>query len=219
MVMWLKAYKSFICDQSLDSLEGIMRVILATLISNLIIGSALANNFMEFGVDDYETKESKWQFDVGIDYLSYPTTMPEFKGEHYKNRDTKNYEVYGLSLGFGRDLFMVGGFSVAAKIGGFYYRSFDNEKGQAAKDIDVELASNRRQHNLYGGTAEMSINYIFEGKKVDIQPFVFGGVGVGQANIEREYSFKGLGTTDSAQEADSELYDVSIEDTFSYRSH
>ena len=193
------------------------KFLLTLLVTVLSFSTALANNFMEFGVDDYNAQKSKWKFDVGFNYLDYPTRLPVFDGQFYKNKELENYEIYGLNLGFGRDLYLGAGFSITGRLGSFYYATFDNQTGKASKEIDLELASNRREHNLYGADAQISLNYIIEGSVVDFQPFVFGGVGVGTANIQREYKFLGIGTDAASQEQDRELYDVKLEDSFSYR--
>src|SRR5690606_31121021 len=106
--------------------EESMKKLIGIVLLGTVINSAHAQEFLEFGVEDYQAKESKWQFDVGINYLQYPTNLPDFKGEYYTNREVENFEVYGPSIGFGRDFHIVAGLSVSAKAGGFFYWTFNN---------------------------------------------------------------------------------------------
>lgn len=189
----------------------------ALILLSIFVFSSVAyseeKNFMEFGTDEYESKSSRWEFDVAANYFEYPTKLPSYKGQHFSNASFENYEIYGSSIAFGRDFFINGGFSSTLKFGGFYYRTFDAEKGKASKDIDIELANTRTDHIVYGGNSSLSLNYLFEGTSIDTQPFILAGIGVGKARIEREYQYDGIESNGS----DREYYEMEVEDDFSFR--
>lgn len=182
----------------------------------LSVSSVSASEFMEFGAKDFKStklKESKWVFDIGANYMAYPTTLPAFEGAHHSIKNQEDYEVLGVGLGFGGEIYMGAGISSTIKIGGFYSKTTDTSIGQAAKDVDLELANTSNDHMVYGGEASASLNYLFETKSYGIQPFVEFALGAGQANIEKTYEYKGL---EGGTSPDPEYYNIKMEEGFNY---
>lgn len=193
-----------------------MRKGLLTTILTFIVSSAGATEFLEFGAKNFKSTKlhkSKWVFDFGANYMAYPTTMPAFQGAHksIKAKDTNN--IYGMNLGFGGEIHLGGGFSTTVKVGGFYSKTLDKTVGQAAKDIDLELANESSDHMVYGGEGSASLNYLFETKSYGIQPFIEFGIGTGVASIEQQYDYKGVtGGTNPNPES----YDIKMDEGFNY---
>ena len=181
------------------------------------IGSASAAEFMEFGSKDFKKNklnESKWIFDTGINFVEYPTSLPSFSGTHESIKEDSAAQIYGISLGFGRELQIGSGFSSTIKLGGFYSKTLEKNVGQAAEDVDIDLAEKYNVNMVYGIDATASINYLFENKVLSIQPFVEFGAGTGASEIEKKYSFRGV--TGSTTSSAPELYDVSVDEAFTY---
>lgn len=167
-------------------------------------------DFLEFGTKGYKPDQSRWQFDVAVNYLEYPVDLPEFEGEHYTARSPEKYPVFGPGLSIGREFYIGGGLSTDIKIGAFYFKTLDTAKGQATEDIDIELASKKSLHQIAGGSASMSINYVIEGKSVDYQPFVMAGLSSGSTRIEKNYKFEGI----QSDKSDKESYVMVQKDKF-----
>lgn len=175
-----------------------------------------ASEFLEFGAKDFKSKklkDSKLIFDVGANYMAYPTTLPAFQGAHETIKAQDDYEVYGLGMAFGGELYFGAGFSSTIKVGGFYSKTLNEVTGQAAKDIDIDLAKSSSSHMVYGTEASGSLNYLFETKSVGIQPFVEFGVGTGIADIEKTYEYKGLA---SSSNPNPEFYNIDLEENFNF---
>lgn len=190
----------------------IMSVLLTSLVT-----SASAAEFMEFGTKDFKSKklrDSKWIFDTGANFVQYPTTLPEFTGTHESVKKDSQANIYGLTLGFGREFFLGAGVSTTVKLNGFYSKTLEKNVGQAAEDVDIDLAEKYDVNMVYGTDATISLNYLFENSIVNVQPFVEFGAGTGASRIEKKYSFRGV--TGSATASNPELYDIAMEETFNY---
>lgn len=193
-----------------------MRKGLLTTLLALTVSTAGASEFMEFGAKNFKStklKKSKWVFDLGANYMAYPTTLPAFKGAHATIDENQDHQIYGINLGFGGEVYLGAGLSSTIKVGGFYSKTMNETVGKAAKDVDIDLAEKATDHLVSGGEASISLNYLFETKAVGIQPFAEFGVGAGTAKIEQRYSYKGLeGGTDPNPES----YEAKVEEGFSY---
>lgn len=193
-----------------------MRKGLLTALLTLSVTSVSASEFMEFGAKNFKStkmKESKWVFDVGANYMAYPTTLPGFKGTHANIEENSDHDIYGINLGFGGELYFGAGLSSTIKIGGFYSKTMNETTGKAAKDVDIDLAEKSTDHMVSGGEASISLNYLFETKSYGIQPFAEFGLGAGTAQVEQRYSYEGL---EGGTNPNPESYDVKVEEGFSY---
>ncbi len=181
-----------------------------------IIGAqANAAEFLEFRDENFDPRsveDKNWQFNFGVEYLRYPTVLPAFQGTHEKIEKEEKYDVYGVGLAFGREFDLFGGLSTVWKLGGFYSKTLETTRGKAAQGEDLELANVRTNHMVYGGEATASLNYLFDNKVIDVQPFVEFGLGTGIANIEKEYVFEGI----QPDRSDAEDYDIRTEENFNY---
>lgn len=176
------------------------------------LSSFASDEFMEFGEKGYFTKnknKSKMLFEVGANYLDYPSGLPKFDGKHESYTSGENVGVYGLSLAFGWEQHLAGNFSSTIKIGGFYNQTVDETKGNAGDGIDLDLAYIESEHQIYGAEASISLNYLIDNSVLPVQPFTSFGLGQGHATIDEHYKFKGV-----TGAADPENYDVKVEDTF-----
>lgn len=194
-----------------------MKKIFIPLMVVIASSNAFTSEFMEFGSKDFKEKKmdkSRWIFDIGANYMAYPTVMPNsFKGAHETIKEKDTYDVYGVNLGIGGELNLGAGISSTIKVGGFYSKTLDKNIGQAAKDIDLELANSSSSHMIYGGEASASLNYMIETSVIGIQPFVEFGLGTGVSDIEKSYEYKGLaGSTNP----NPEYYNMNIEEGFNY---
>jgi hypothetical protein len=201
----------------MSSEDSIMNKALALTSTLLLSASVMAagptkKSFLEFGDEGYETNQSKWSLNVGVDYMQYPTSLPSFKGVHQTVKDDTQMDTYGLNLNFGREMQIGGGLSTTLRIGGFYHNTFNTDVGKASKDIDIDLANTKTNHLVYGGEVGLSLNYMIETSVVNIQPFIEGAVGTGQAQVTKEYLFKGLTVADS----DDEYYDMKSNENFAF---
>lgn len=190
-------------------------LLIALSFTSFLALNANAVGFLEFRDDEFKAesvKEKKWLFNIGMEYLQYPTTLPEFKGEHESIKDGENYNVYGLSLGFGREFSLFGNFSTSLKLGGFYAKTMGESVGKASEELDLDLSNVRSDHLVYGGEASASLNYLVENSVLNFQPFFEFGAGTGIANIEKEYVFEGI----QGDRSDAENYDISVDENFNY---
>jgi hypothetical protein len=181
------------------------------------IGSASAAEFMEFGSKDFKKNklnDSKWIFDTGLNFVEYPTSLPTYSGTHESVKENSKAQIFGISLGFGREFNIGSGFSSTVKLGGFYSKTLEKSVGQAAEDVDLDLAEKYDVSMVYGMDATASINYLFENKVINIQPFVEFGAGSGASTMEKKYSFQGVDGSPTASQP--ELYDVAVDEAFTY---
>lgn len=174
-----------------------------------------ADNFMEFGDVNFgrDFKEkSKWLVKAGSENYQYPTVLPKFKGEHESFSENELEEINGYGLSIGRDFYIGGGLSALITVGGYYAKTLDKVIGKAARDIDFDYSETRSSHFLQAYEASIALNYLFDYRVVDVQPFIEFGAGTGLNRVEKEYSTLGLeGETDST-----EFYDVSVEEQFQF---
>lgn len=182
----------------------------------MTLPSYAADNFLEFGDVDFgrDFKEkSKWIFKTGAEYIKFPSALPEFDGKHETVKKGEIGELNGHTLSIGRDFYISNGVSTALYITGIYSKTLDKVIGKAAEDIDFDLAETRTAHQLAAYEASVSINYIFDYKIVDIQPFIEFGAGAGSVEVEKQYSR--LNITDLETNGDEE-YDVSTKEEFAF---
>lgn len=172
-------------------------------------------NFLEFGNVNFgrDFKEkSKWVMKSGVELISYPSVLPEFEGEHENIADSEVNELNGYGLSFGRDFYIGKGFSSLITLGAYYSKTLDKTVGKAAEDIDLDFSETRTAHQLTAYEAAIALNYIYDYRLIDIQPFVEFGAGVGSAKIEKEYNSIGLTSVANG----SEDYDVLVEEEFAF---
>jgi hypothetical protein len=168
---------------------------------------------MEFGDVNFGrnfNEKSKWVFKSGVEYINYPVSLPEYKGEHETYSDSDSDDLNGYGLSFGRDFYISNGFSTLVSFNFYYSKTLDKKIGKAADDIDFDYASTRSSHELFAYEGSIAINYIFDNKLVDVQPFFEAGFGVGENKVNKEYTT--LGFTDIANS--SEDYDVNVTEEF-----
>ncbi len=172
-----------------------------------------SENFMEFGDINFgrDFKEkSKWLLKSGAEYIKYPYVLPEFKGEHEEFGDDEFDELNGYGLGVGRDFYLGNGFSSLVSLNFYYSKTLDKTIGKAAEDIDFDYSNTRIAHEMYAAEASIALNYIYDFKVVDVQPFIEVGFGLGQNKIQIEYSTLGFTGEDNS----SEDYDVTVTEEF-----
>lgn len=172
-----------------------------------------SENFMEFGDVNFGRnfkEKSKWLLKSGAEYIKYPYVLPEYKGEHEKFGEDEFDELNGYGLGVGRDFYLGNGFSSLVSINLYYSKTLDKTIGKAAEDIDFDYSSTRIAHEMYAAEASLALNYIYDFKVVDVQPFIEVGFGLGQNEIQIEYSTVGLTGEDNS----SEDYDVTVTEEF-----
>ncbi|MCO4753748.1 MAG: hypothetical protein KC478_04665 [Bacteriovoracaceae bacterium] len=187
-----------------------------TLIGLSFLMSFGANaSFLEIRSDEFEPKnlkDKKWRLDLGLDYMQYPTTLPEYNGTHANVKSEENSDVFGIGLNIGREFSIGAGVSTTLKIGGFYNKTLDKSVGKASKDIDMDLANVRTDHMVYGTEASVSLNYLVENSILNFQPFIEFGMGTGNAEIEKQYSFEGI----ESDRSDAENYNAQVQEGFDY---
>lgn len=191
-----------------------LRVFLLLLIFSTSVVRA-DDNFLDFGDKEFaklKTEESKWFVKSGLEYIAYRSMMPDYKGEHETFKEGQIHDVVGYGLGIGREFYFTNGFSSSFSIGLTYAKTLSREAGQAHPDIDLEVATTRKGHYITSIEAQGSLNYLFDFTVVDVQPFIEGSVGVGQAELEFQYQREPVdGTADDAED-----YDVTSEENFTY---
>ncbi len=179
------------------------------------MNSFSASNFMEFGDVNFgrDFKEkSKWLMTLGGGVMQYPTTLPEFTGEHQSYNEVENYNINGYELGFARDFYLGHQFSLSLGGNIFYAKTLDKTIGKAAEDIDFDYSEARESFNVKSGEVTVAFNYLFDYRIVDVQPFIEFGFGRGESTIKIEYSTLGLTGDDDS----SEDYDVEVDEVYNY---
>tara|TARA_Y100000768_G_scaffold389037_1_gene391111 strand:- start:34032 stop:34820 length:789 start_codon:yes stop_codon:yes gene_type:complete len=174
-----------------------------------------AEEFLEFGDNNFakeKTEKSKWTIRSGFQFIDYPLALPEFNGQHNNTSEGDTAGTYGITIGVGREFYLGAGVSSTLLFTGSYSKSIVKDIGQAAQDIDVEVSNMRLDSQVAMYEGSISLNYLFDNKVVDLQPFIDFGAGAGTANIEKEYTRKELpGETNG-----SELYFARSEEEFIY---
>ena len=171
-------------------------------------------DFLNFGNKNFakdKTEQGKWFFKTGMEYLRYRSTFPEFSGQHEGISKNEEEDVWGYGIYFGRELYFGAGISSSITLGAAYHKTLNKELAKAAEDIDYDVANTRKGHQVLTYEATITLNYLFDNKVVDVQPFIEGGLGVGNARIEKYYQRKPVPDAASAEE-----YDVVTEEVFTY---
>ncbi|MBC75584.1 MAG: hypothetical protein CME64_06170 [Halobacteriovoraceae bacterium] len=181
----------------------------------ILFSLSASASFLEYRDESFrpeDLKNKKWLFNLGVGYIDYPTSLPEFKGAHTTVPEEEKVGVYGADLGVGREFSLIGALSTSIRIGAFYNKGNENNNGKASEDVDVDLANVRTDHLIYGAQASASLNYLFETKYFNIQPFLEFGMGQGKTEIEKEYTFDGVQPDNS----DAESYLAEMEEDFDF---
>lgn len=195
-----------------------MRRLMISLSFMFVMHSAFALKpieMLEVGDKEFaatKTNKSKWLFKLGMDYMKYPTAMPEYTGENESVRGGEEVDITGLGLSFAREFYLGLGLSSNLTLGGFYYKTLDKKVGKASSDYDIEIASVRDGYFLYGYEAALSLNYLFDNENVDVQPYIEFGVGAGHAEIEKIYKRENISAVTDGEE----LYDISTNEDFTF---
>ena len=171
--------------------------------------------FMEFGNKSFSTEkaeESKWVFKFGVEYVRYELTLPEYQGRHDSFSEKSYEEVSGLGMAFGRDFYIGAGFSFALG-GGFTYINNTNQDIGGAEDLEIEVYKTQKKMLYAAGEVQASINYTFDNKYVDIQPFIEGAAGIGKMEANYRYSRLPIGES-SIDDRYAENYDVTSTEDF-----
>lgn len=175
---------------------------------------SMESHFLDFGNQDYETRQSNWIFTTELSQIELPVNNLAYDGVHFDvSGKDENLKSSGVGLGFGGELHLFYGLSSTIKIGGLIHKKIDSTVVKAAKDVDIDLASKSDSTSALALEASISLNYIFETTLINVQPFIEGAKGKGQASYEQNYTFKG---TDLNSIADDELYDVTFDQEFEY---
>jgi hypothetical protein len=188
-------------------------ILLTCLLSN---AAYAVTDFLEIGDKDFKKEkqhESKWLVKLGFDLIQYPTSLPEFEGKHDSVETGEVRNTYGSSLGVARDFNIGSGFSTTLGLSGFYHRDHDKDIGKGAEDIDIDFSETRTSQRIHGGELSISLNYLFENKHVNIQPFLELSGGVGESQVEKEYTRDEL---PSIETNGTEDYDVVQDESFNY---
>ena len=172
--------------------------------------------FLEFGEKDFQSniKKNNWMVDVSAQFIQYETRFPEFSGEHLKVDDEDLYDMYGINIAIGKEFYFFNDFSVGFKTALFYNENQKDVSGKAAKDIDIDLTTDRTDYRMYGAQADLYLNYLIEMKSINIQPFIGTGLGLGVAELEKRYTFTGISTASPA--IPSESYSADLREEFSF---
>ncbi|MBT4792230.1 MAG: hypothetical protein HON90_11715 [Halobacteriovoraceae bacterium] len=173
------------------------------------------DNFLEFGNVDFGRnfkEKSKWTLKSGLSYIRYPSAFPDLEGVHESIDGVEFNELNGYSLSIGRDFYIGNSFSSELSIRGHYARTIDKVVGYATEEIKVEFAETRTAHQFSALEAVFALNYIFDYKVIDLQPFFEIGLGSGTSESEKQYSRVGLPTETEG----SESYDASVSEKFSF---
>lgn len=182
----------------------------------LILSSQASNeNFMEFGDINFGRnfkEKSKWIIKTGMGYIKYPSALPSFNGVHENIKTGETNELNSYAFSFGRDFYIAHSWSTSLFLGGLYSKTLDKVLGKAASDIDIDFSHTRTAHLLVGYEAALALNYIFDYKLLDIQPFIEFGAGVGSAEVEKEYTRLGL----AIEESGDENYNVKTKEEFNF---
>lgn len=173
------------------------------------------DDFLMFGDKNFakeKSEKSKWAFKSGMEYIQYKSSLPEYDGKFETVKKGENHDVFGFGLGIGREFYLGKGISSTFLISGVYQKSLDKTIGKAAEDIDYDLSNIRDANYLYTYEASLSLNYLIDNSVIDVQPFVDFGMGVGYAEVEKEYTKKKEAIADS--DNTTEDYDVRTKEDF-----
>lgn len=190
-----------------------MKLIFLSLLA--MTSASFAAEFLEFGDKSFQAQKiesSRWVFDMGADYFDYQAVLPSYDGEHQSIKEDNTYGLYGVSLNFGREFNIVGGLSSTIKLGTFFNKTIESSTGKASEEVDLDLASAKDDHQIFGAQAALDVNYLIETNVINLQPFIGMAVGRGQSNFTKVYRFEGL----SGASLPAEDYKVSSEETFNF---
>lgn len=154
------------------------------------------DNFLEFRStqdSDFKVKRSKWLVDIGAKYIGYEVEASSFDAKHVDVDAEDTLTTYSFNLGLGREFYLGYNFSLSLKGSAFIAGNSKQISGFAAEEIeDYVLATYTEEYDILGQELSASINYIFEGKVIHIQPFFELGGGRGTTEFSRNYSDKGI---------------------------
>ena len=176
-----------------------------------------SDNFMEFGNVNYGRnfkEKSKWMLTLGSETIRYTATLPKYKGEHVDIDGSEVNDLNGYGLQFGRDFYLGKGVSSTIKFGAYYSKTLDKIIGKGARDINIDFSETRIAHQMSAYEGSLGLNYIFDYKVVDVQPFLEFGTGAGQIKVEKQYSRRGFPEPNETN--GSEEYDISVTESFAF---
>lgn len=168
-------------------------------------------DFLNFDNIKIDYEKSHWFFKTGLEYIKYESTFPEFEGQHETIEENEQQDIFGYGLYFGREFYFGKGVSSSLTLGGFVSKTISKDIGKAARDIDFDMATVRRAHQIGQAEATLSLNYLIDNEVLDVQPFIEGGLGVGSATIEKQYQREPVEGASFAED-----YDVKTEEQYTF---
>lgn len=175
-----------------------MKFLIGLLLS-LFSLNIFANDFMEFGNEEYLAKESNWFIELGAKYYRWDLDIPPYNGVHHDIGNDEKVSLLGPELAFGAEIHLFAGLSFSLKGRGFYVSEITGELGKASEDFDYDLAKVDSDASMYGGEGAASFNYTFVTSLVEIQPFAEVAVGTAQSYNNIKYTFEGLSPSPTAE--------------------
>jgi hypothetical protein len=167
---------------------------------------------------DFKAREGHWLGTFAFEGMGYPlpfdfkeATKPKYR---FKEKDRG---LYGVRMGFGREIYLGGGFMTSSR-GELYYLGTLFEKKKYIEDNGTKLDFSfvKDSGQIYGGEVVQTLSYLIdfgaknpimeESSRLVFEPFVEGGLGIGKSYNKKNYEFKVAGQTD-------ERYKQSYDDT------
>ncbi len=188
-------------------------VILSLILSISSLGfTTTTADFLQVGSNAYKDKKGHFLFDISADSIEFKNNF-DFSGSRKKYDKTDPNSMFGSTFHFGYDFYLGKGlgFGIGSHIG--FALSNDKADNKASDETPDIIETVRENDRLYTGDIGARLFYRFEvsSVKLNFQPFIGMYIGKMKTNSDRDYSYLGDGTANSAQ-----TYKAKIEQEAAY---
>ena len=173
----------------------------------------------EYEDDDrpFNHRAGHWVMNFGFENAKYELPWA-YQGSR-RNFDEEKQDLWGGRMGFGREIYIPGGFLLGGRIDGYYLGTLFTEEEIAKPASSITLGAEKNTGQMFGGEAVGHFGWMFDFRTKNpflgemtymaMELFAEAGVGRGQAYNRKNYYFR-LNTDDK--------YDVIIEDNYTTAS-
>lgn len=168
-----------------------MKKIMIMIIAVLPFKSALAENtdsfiFKDFDQFDSKIKENHFIFYGNSMWLQHEI-LHEYDGINHDYKPREHATYLGGGFGIGYNFKLGNGFSTTSEFSAFQLMKRDRNTKKAKEEYDFTVAENSEKHRIYGINISQSLNYTFETKYFNFEPFA--QIIIGQAKLSSEVDY------------------------------
>jgi hypothetical protein len=164
--------------------------------------------------ETFNHRKSHWTTQFAFENLRYELPFNYDGGQ--RKFGVKDQDMWGMRMGFGREVYLGGGFLLGARLDG-YYLGLLAQDDKVVKKADVTVTSEKRTGQVYGADAILHLGWMFDYKTrnpflgdmafMSMELFVEGGVGRGNSYFRKDYFYE-------VPTEPRDDYDIIIEDSY-----